>query len=178
MYTGVTTFVLVGVIFLGRETWYHPQLPPTRSKPLELLGIEQLQSKRLRPSLIQAVSRAFKTVTKPAVLLLDLYYLVIIAWVVPISTVLLQPLTYFQQGIEDGSKGSFEDMEQNFNDHFGAGSSGSSFYSFSSGQQLGTWNAGLFLVVGFNFFFRCILSRPSVCLSLIFWRFSLSAPSY
>ena len=133
MYTGVTAFVLLGVMFLGRETWYHPSLPPSRSKPLELLGIEQLRTRGLRPSLGQAFVRAWKTITKPAILLLDVYYLVTVAWIVPVSTVLLQPMMYFEQGVDDGGKGSFEEQEQSFNEHFGSSQNGNSFYSFGSG---------------------------------------------
>lgn len=139
MYFGVTTFSLLGVIALGRETWWHPQITGSRSKPLELIGIQQWRTRHLRPSLGQSIGRAFKTIIKPAVLLLDIYYLVIMAWLVPMSSVLLQPMMFFEKGVDYTGDGSFEDMDQNWNEHFGAGSQGSSFYSFDSGNQLGTF---------------------------------------
>ena len=123
MYTGVTAFMLFGVIFLGRETWYHPSLRPSRSKALELLGIEQLRTRSIRPSLGQALVRAWKTITKPAILLLDVYYLVTVSWIVPVSTVLLQPMIHFEQGVDEGDKGSFEE-------------NGNSFYSFGSASKI------------------------------------------
>ena len=138
MYTGVTAFFLLGVAVLGRETWYHPQISGSRSKFLELVGVQQFRTRHLRASLGQAIGRASKTFTKPALLLLNVYYLVIMAWLVPVSSVLLQPMMYFEQGVDDGGKGSFEDQEQNSDEHFGSGSKGSSFYSFGSGGELGT----------------------------------------
>ncbi|KAJ5365220.1 hypothetical protein N7517_008106 [Penicillium concentricum] len=114
IYTIVTGLALVGIIFFGEETYYDRQIPlseqPTpRSRWLRLVGVEQWQSLSQRNTLYQAISRSFAVLKKPVILLTNLYYICIFAWLVAINAtipIFLVPLYNFgpkQIGTSEGS---------------------------------------------------------------------------
>ncbi|KAJ6024477.1 hypothetical protein N7540_005274 [Penicillium herquei] len=93
IYTILTGLALVGVIFFGQETFYNRQIPPSEqpdrgSRLLWLIGVEQWRSRSQRNSLIGAVSRSFAVLLKPIILLTNLYYVCIFAWLVAINATL------------------------------------------------------------------------------------------
>ena len=83
----------MAVVLFGEETFYDRQLPhsmqpPRNSRFQRLIGVEQWRSRRLRNSFAQAMMRAIRTVSKPVVLMADLYYACTFAWVVAINATL------------------------------------------------------------------------------------------
>jgi MFS family permease len=91
LYTILTGLALLGVIFFGEETFYNRQLACSAapgSRRLRLIGIEQWQSRSHRNSFREAVSRSFIVLGKPVILLTNLYYICIFAWLVAINATL------------------------------------------------------------------------------------------
>ena len=93
LYTIETGVCLMAVVLFGEETFYDRQLPasmqpPRNSRFQRLIGVEQWRSRRLRNSFAQAMMRAIRTVSKPVVLMADLYYACTFAWVVAINATL------------------------------------------------------------------------------------------
>lgn len=83
----------MGVIFFGEETFYNRQIPQSAQRtrgprPLRLTGFEQWQSRSQRNSFVEAVSRSFTVLGKPVILLTNLYYVCIFAWLVAINATL------------------------------------------------------------------------------------------
>lgn len=93
LYTILTGLALMGVIFFGEETFYNRQIPQSAqrdrgSRPLRLIGFEQWRSRSQRNSFVEAVSRSFTVLGKPVILLTNLYYVCIFAWLVAINATL------------------------------------------------------------------------------------------
>ncbi|CAI7580108.1 unnamed protein product [Penicillium pancosmium] len=93
LYAILTGLALLGVIFFGQETFYNRQIPPSEqpargSRSLRLIGVEQWRSRSQRNSFVEAVSRSFTVLEKPVILLTNLYYVCIFAWLVAINATL------------------------------------------------------------------------------------------
>ncbi|KAL8849462.1 MAG: hypothetical protein Q9221_005544 [Calogaya cf. arnoldii] len=98
VYTIETGVCLIAVIIWGEETYYDRRLPadkqPTRqSRLLRLIGVEQWRSRHLRDGFVEAMMRAFRTISRPVVLLANFYYMFTFAWVVGINATLALFLT-------------------------------------------------------------------------------------
>ncbi|KAJ5934038.1 hypothetical protein N7466_003585 [Penicillium verhagenii] len=93
LYTILTGLALMGVIFCGQETFYNRQIPPYQqparlSRSLRLIGVEQWRSRSQRNPFIEAISRSLLVLGKPVILLTNLYYVCIFAWLVAINATL------------------------------------------------------------------------------------------
>lgn len=98
IYTVETGLCLIAVILWGEETYYNRRLlwekqPPRRSRLLRLIGVEQWRSRHLHNGFRESMTRAFRTVARPVVLLANLYYMCTFAWVVGINATLALFLT-------------------------------------------------------------------------------------
>ncbi|MCJ1432689.1 hypothetical protein MMC27_002046 [Xylographa pallens] len=88
--TGLCTLL---VVFFVDETYYNRKLsvlqqPVRTSRWLRLIGVEQWRSRYLRNTPYQAFIRPFKALSKPIVLLTNIYYIMTFAWVVGINATL------------------------------------------------------------------------------------------
>ncbi|KAF9887170.1 hypothetical protein FE257_010424 [Aspergillus nanangensis] len=93
IYTIETGLALLAVIFLAEETYYDRSLsvsdqPVLQSRWKRLVGIEQWHSRRLRNTFPQAILRSVRILKKPVVLLVNIYYVCIFAWLVAINATL------------------------------------------------------------------------------------------
>ena len=93
IYSIETGLALAGVIFFGEETFYDRHIPtgdqpPHRSRWLRLVGYEQWQSRHLRNTFLEAVMRSVRVISKPIILLANIYYVCIFAWLVAINATL------------------------------------------------------------------------------------------
>ena len=84
---------LLGVILFGEETYYDHRIPQNtqsalQSRWLGLLGIEQWHSRRRRNTFKEAILRALIILTKPIILLTNLYYICIFAGLVAFNATL------------------------------------------------------------------------------------------
>ncbi|KAI1861671.1 uncharacterized protein JN550_010741 [Neoarthrinium moseri] len=103
VYSAETAVCLVLTILFVEETFYDRRIPqaeqpPRGSRLARLLGIAQFKSRHLRNTFGQACMRPVKAISKPVVLISNLYYLLTFAWVVGINTTLsifLQPVYGF-----------------------------------------------------------------------------------
>ncbi|KAL8665818.1 MAG: hypothetical protein Q9202_001940 [Teloschistes flavicans] len=98
IYTIETGLCLIAVILCGEETYYNRHLPeekqpPNRSRILRLVGVEQWRSRHVRHGFFDATMRAWRTITRPVVLLANFYYMCTFAWVVGINATLALFLT-------------------------------------------------------------------------------------
>ncbi|KAL8673339.1 MAG: hypothetical protein Q9168_002218 [Polycauliona sp. 1 TL-2023] len=98
VYTIETAICLLAVVVWGEETYYDRRLPaekqPAReSRLLRLIGVEQWHSRHLRKGFGEAMMGALRTISRPVVLLANLYYMFTFAWVVGINATLALFLT-------------------------------------------------------------------------------------
>ena len=98
IYSILTGLALLSVIIFGRETYYNrnsPQSEPgtASSRWRELVGIEQWQTNKLGNTFVQAILRSLKILKKPVVVLVNIYYVCIFAWLVAINATLPMFLT-------------------------------------------------------------------------------------
>ncbi|KAG8526412.1 uncharacterized protein KY384_000005 [Bacidia gigantensis] len=109
LYAVVTIFEWLGVVIVGRETWYYrgndqdEQQRLLKSRSLQLIGVAQWRSRKLRPSLLQAFMRSFKTIANPIILMVNVYYCITLAWIVPMSSIILQPIFFYQDCLNRGN---------------------------------------------------------------------------
>ncbi|KAK9773315.1 hypothetical protein SCAR479_10044 [Seiridium cardinale] len=93
VYSAETALCLILTILFLEETFYDRRIPqadqpPKGSRISRLLGISQFKSRHLRNSFAQACMRPIRVISKPVVLISNLYYLLTFAWVVGINTTL------------------------------------------------------------------------------------------
>ncbi|KAL8998443.1 MAG: hypothetical protein Q9169_002480 [Polycauliona sp. 2 TL-2023] len=98
IYTIESGLCLLAVIVWGEETYYDRRLPLEKqpaheSHLLRLIGIEQWRSRHVRKSFGAAMLGTFRTISRPVVLLANIYYMFTFAWVVGINATLALFLT-------------------------------------------------------------------------------------
>lgn len=85
IYTILTGLSLLAVVLFSEETYYDRSIPPAEqpkptSRLSRLVGIEQLKSRRLRNSFVDALLRPIKTLLKPTVFISGIFYVFTYMW--------------------------------------------------------------------------------------------------
>lgn len=95
IYTIETAICLALVIFFVEETYYdrkipEEQQPPHGSRLMRLIGVQQRRNRQPSNTFLEAMMRPIKAISKPVILLTNVYYLLTFAWSVGINATLAQ----------------------------------------------------------------------------------------
>lgn len=95
IYTIETALAFILVIFFVEETYYDRRIPPSQRPPRgsrlgRLVGTAQRRAQQPSNTFLEAMARPVKVLSKPVIVLTNVYYLLTFAWAVGINSTLAQ----------------------------------------------------------------------------------------